>query len=109
MQDIQDVIQFLDINEFRLFELAYEDWFGVPAREHVLEQAFIPYLFAGDVPCWVRQYTRYIRQLTQEAGVIACSAHQVDRFSQVSKAISKKISEPGLLLSFMLTMLLVVL
>ena len=79
-QDIQMTLQLLHISEFRLFELAYKEWFGDYASESELELAYIPYLFSGSVPCWVRQFTRNIRHLSNEAGVIhQGSVHQVCR------------------------------
>jgi len=69
-EDIQLTLELLRVSEFRLFELAYKEWFGDSATEGDLEGAYIPYLAKGTVPCWVRQYARNIRRLTSEAGVI---------------------------------------
>lgn len=108
-QNIHYAVAILDINEFRLFELAYEEWFGVGACENILEQAFIPYLFGAEVPCWVRQYARNIRLLMQEAGVIDNRQHQLSPLAQKPRAISNSISESTLLLSLFFSMLLVIL
>ena len=48
----------LQITEFRLFELAYERWFGKAARADEIEPAFTVYMFRDVVPHWVRKYAR---------------------------------------------------
>ena len=48
----------LQITEFRLFELAYERWFGAPAPAPVMERHFCAYMFGAISPLWVRQYCR---------------------------------------------------
>lgn len=46
----------LSVGEFRVFELAYRQWFGEPATEAAIERFFIPYMFHDRVPTWVRHY-----------------------------------------------------
>lgn len=51
----------LSIGEFRVFELAYKNWYGETATESAIEGFFIPYMFQDRVPPWVRHYcTRVI-------------------------------------------------
>ena len=52
------VSSLLQITEFRLFELAYERWFGARASAERLEKHFCAYMFGAVVPIWVRQYCR---------------------------------------------------
>lgn len=59
----------LRVTEFRLFELAYLDWFGQSSKEADIERVYIPYLIEGVAPCWVRQYTRQVLRLCEDAGV----------------------------------------
>ena len=60
----------LDVSETRIFELAYQDWFGKPAHARDLEHAIVDYLFEGKMPCWVRAFTRNTMQLCDEAGMV---------------------------------------
>ncbi len=48
----------LGITEFELFCAAYESWFARAASQHRIEKYFVQYLFYGDVPYWVRHFTR---------------------------------------------------
>ena len=50
----------LQITEFRLFELAYERWFGAQAPGEDMERQFCAYMFGAVVPLWVRQYCREV-------------------------------------------------
>ena len=59
----------LSVSEFRLFELAYDDWFGESGSERILEAAYMSYVVCGLTPIWVRNYTRKTRQLCDEAGM----------------------------------------
>lgn len=50
----------LDITEYRLFELAYSDWFGDSPISEQVEPFFAKYMFKGIIPVWVRQFARKI-------------------------------------------------
>jgi hypothetical protein len=60
----------LGSSETRVFELAYQEWYGKPAQQCELEHAFLAYLFEGRVECWVRAFTRHTLRLCDEAGVV---------------------------------------
>jgi hypothetical protein len=106
-QDMQLALQLLNTTEFRLFELAYKAWFGESAHESKLEHSYVPYLFTGILPCWVRQYIRNIRQLSCEAGVIRTTGLQVHRVE--SHAISSVVLDSSVLLALLVSMLMVLL
>ena len=60
-QDTLDVLSasaILEITEFRLFELAYQRWFGEPPLEQKLEPIYTAYMFRANAPFWVRQFCR---------------------------------------------------
>jgi len=57
-RDVLSVSAILDITEFRVFELAYERWFGERGAEDVLERAFSRYMFNTVAPMWVRKFCR---------------------------------------------------
>lgn len=48
----------LQISEFELFSRAYQDWFGHPAANTLLEPVLMQYLYYDQIPCWVRHYCR---------------------------------------------------
>ena len=58
--EVLEASALLQITEFHLFELAYERWFGRPAREEELEGVFARYMFASVAPPWVRQFCRAV-------------------------------------------------
>ncbi|NIR28368.1 MAG: hypothetical protein GWN84_03375 [Gammaproteobacteria bacterium] len=62
-RDILSASAILEITEFRLFELAYERWFGKPAVEKEIERFFVGYMFRSIVPHWVRQFCRDVLTL----------------------------------------------
>ncbi len=68
-QQVEQAAAILNVSEFRLFELAYQDWFGVLAKENKLESAYMPYVVCGTVPCWLRHFSRKTLQLCDEAGL----------------------------------------
>lgn len=76
-QQVEEAAAILNVSEFRLFELAYHDWFGVFAKENKLESAYMPYVVCGTVPCWLRHFSRKTLQLCDEAGLFLpdLSAH----------------------------------
>ena len=47
-----------DISEFRLFEIAYVNWFGREATEKAMDGFFGSYLKTGFVPFWLRGMLR---------------------------------------------------
>jgi len=50
----------LDVSEFRLFEIAHEDWFGRKATRKATEAFFVGYLKSGLIPFWLRNTVRTI-------------------------------------------------
>lgn len=60
---VLDASAALEITEFRLFELAWRDWFGGNPDETRLEGYFAAYMFADRVPYWVRNFARRILEL----------------------------------------------
>ena len=87
-QRVEEAAAILNVSEFRLFELAYHDWFGVLAPERNLESAYMPYVMSGTVPCWLRHFSRKTLQLCDEAGLFlpALSTH-ANTVSSVLKSI----------------------
>ena len=71
-QDVLAVLRtanLLGVGEFRLFELAYESWYGLAGDEKTIEQSFLPYMFGDQVPHWVRAFTRRIDRLERSGRI----------------------------------------
>ena len=60
---VLDASAALEITEFRLFELAWWDWFGGRPDERRLEHHFAAYIFSDRVPHWVRNFARRVLDL----------------------------------------------
>ena len=58
----------LNVTEFRLFELAYREWFGCTGKEVELEKLYALYWFTGLAPDWVRHYSRQVLTLCRQIG-----------------------------------------
>ena len=61
--DVQDVVEasnLLAVSEFRLFEIAYANWYGVEGDSKTIERQFLPYMFQERVPHYVRAFTRKV-------------------------------------------------
>lgn len=70
--DVADVIRIsglLGVSEFRVFEIAYAEWYGVPCEPELVEDQFTSYMFAERVPHFVRAFTRKARRL-ERAGAL---------------------------------------
>jgi hypothetical protein len=63
-QDDAEAVSFaaglLEISEFRLFEIAYKDWFGIEATRKAMDGFFGSYLKSGLLPFWLRNTVRKI-------------------------------------------------
>jgi hypothetical protein len=61
--DVADVLEaaaLLQITEFELFRIAYRRWHGVTLDDDDLERHYLPYMFKGRVPLWVRKMAREV-------------------------------------------------
>jgi len=63
---VLDASAALEVTEFRLFQLAFTDWYGKPARANFMERQFAAYMFAQRVPTWVRHFSRKILKLQSQ-------------------------------------------
>lgn len=63
---VLDASAALEVTEFRLFELAWREWFGGRPDERRIERYFAAYMFADRVPHWVRSFARRILELNAE-------------------------------------------
>lgn len=63
---VLDASAALEVTEFRLFELAYQDWYGKRPDNSAMEKLFAAYMFANRVPGWVRHFSRKILALQSQ-------------------------------------------
>ena len=66
IQAVLDTAALLDITEFRVFELAYANWYGRRAEASHIEPFFVDYMFNDIVPPWVGQFTRKVLRVYHE-------------------------------------------
>lgn len=57
---VANACRLLRLPEFRFFQLAYQRWFGAPARDADLEPAFVRFLYGAPAPLWVRHLAREV-------------------------------------------------
>jgi hypothetical protein len=53
----------LNVSEFEIFRLAYENWYGHGAPASEIKRCFDVYLARSQVPMWVRAFVREIHAL----------------------------------------------
>ena len=93
---------YLQVGEFRLFELAWEDWHGETPDVKSVERHFVRYLFHQTVPLWVRHFVRKVLERARAAG----AAYLERNLSLVSRAWWK-VNEADLLLTALIVVGLV--
>jgi hypothetical protein len=67
-----------DISEFKLFEMAYVNWYGREAAKKAMDRFFGTYLNTGSVPFWLRAAVRKIL-CQHRKGDLTASQLGVDR------------------------------
>ncbi len=80
----------LSVGEFRVFEIAYKEWFGEDGEEKLIEKHFTGYMFNDIVPPWVRHFCKKVLQLDNE-GVLDPA-----EFGIVRQAASREQMNKGL-------------
>lgn len=63
--DLLEAAAQLQVTEFKLFELAYRDWYGHPPKHQVIEVYFRNYMFNRIIPVWVSHFARVIVEKSQ--------------------------------------------
>lgn len=58
--DVLEAVALLEVTEFEFFRIAYRRWYGCAVGDHELEPLYLPYMFKGQVPIWVRQLAREV-------------------------------------------------
>ena len=61
----------LSVGEFRVFQIAYKEWFGKEADEDWIERYFVQYMFNDIVPQWVRHFAKRVLILDENGDLDA--------------------------------------
>ena len=56
----------LEITEYRVFQLAFFDWYGRHIRDYEAEDYFTAFMYYDRVPFWVRRFCHKIQDLREE-------------------------------------------
>lgn len=108
-QDTLDVLSassILEITEFRLFELAYERWFGEPPLEEKMESVYTRYMFRANAPFWVRQFCREV-MVRERMGILDPTDFGVFRAPEAGTMVQRGIGYSLVVLLVMLTLHLI--
>ena len=56
----------LQVGEFQLLQLAYEEWHEQPLPQALVDRLFTAYMLHNEVPHWARQYARHVIRLEEQ-------------------------------------------
>ena len=62
---VLEAASLLDTTEYRVFNLAFERWYGHRAEPDAMEEYFAAYMFRSVVPLWTRHFTREVLRLAR--------------------------------------------
>jgi hypothetical protein len=96
----------LSVGEFRVFEIAYEDWYGEPGKEKMIEKYFTPYMFESIVPVWVRHFCKKVLKLDDE-GVLDPEEFGIIRNAATPHQINKGLEAMMWIIGFMIVLFLI--
>lgn len=99
---VLDAAAVLEVTEFRLFELAFTDWYGRRAKEPVIERHFVAYMFADRVPSWVRHFARKIMKLHAQGRLDPASFGVFQRLPSTRMRLAGQLYTALLLIIFLL-------
>lgn len=63
--DLLETAALLQVTEFKVFELAYKEWYGAAGKQRVIEAHFRNYMFNQAIPVWVARFCRRIVEMGQ--------------------------------------------
>jgi hypothetical protein len=96
----------LSVGEFRVFEIAYKEWYGESGEEKTIEKYFTPYMFKNVVPPWVRHFCKKVLKQEDEGTLVP------EEFGIVYKPASREQINKGLeammwIIGFMIVLFLI--
>jgi len=60
---VANIAGLLEITEFRVFQLAFGEWYGREIRDYEAEDYFTAFMYFDQVPFWVRRFCHKIQNL----------------------------------------------
>jgi hypothetical protein len=60
---VADTAGLLEITEFRVFQLAFGEWYGREIHDYEAEEYFTAFMYFDQVPFWVRRFCHKIQDL----------------------------------------------
>lgn len=66
---VLEAASLLETTEFNIFELAYFDWYGRRPGEAEIEPVYVTYMFEYRIPCWVRLFSRKVKEVAARGGL----------------------------------------
>ena len=100
----------LQVGEFQLLQLAYEDWYGKAMSPELSDRLFRAYMMQGEVPVWARHYARWVIRQDEIGALNSADArfHRYDHdyVTQVPRGFRKFIIASMLLAFVMVSAIL---
>lgn len=78
----------LSVGEFRVFQIAYKEWFGEDGEEKLIEKYFVGYMFNDIVPPWVRHFCKKVMERDSE-GTLDPEEYGVVRSAATREQVNK--------------------
>ena len=66
---VANIAGLLEITEFRVFQLAFGEWYGRKIRDYEAEDYFTAFMYHDRVPFWVRRFCHKVQNL-HDAGTL---------------------------------------
>jgi len=73
--EVANAANLLQIGEFQLLQLAFEDWHERDMPQAMIDPTFTRYMVHNEVPYWARQYARKIIALDRRGELIDSEPH----------------------------------
>lgn len=70
IEAVQFTAQFLEVSEYEVFQLAYNDWYGQRMNSSIMDYRFENYLDEDVVPFWVWIFTKGFIQKYEKDQVV---------------------------------------
>jgi hypothetical protein len=96
----------LSVGEFRVFEIAYEAWYGVAGDEKMIEKHFTRYMFNDLVPPWVRHFCKLVLERYSN-GTLKLADYGVERKEATTIQINKGLEAMMWIIGFMIVLFLI--
>ncbi len=96
----------LSVGEFRVFEIAYESWYGEAGEEKMIEKHFTGYMFNDIVPPWVRHFCKSVLKRDRE-GTLEPAEYGIVPKAATTVQINKGLEAMMWIIGFMIVLFLI--